>query len=87
MNSMKVTLSAYRDAHKFIWKEGIIKLIKVPLLLTLAYFPFMFLTAYFLAEFFIGFLLDMLGAFVPEDTCLIIQRLRKKVALEFSASG
>ena len=66
MNSMKVTLSAYRDAHKFIWEEGIIKLIKVPLLLTLAYFPFMFLTAYFLAEFFIGFLLDMLGAFVPE---------------------
>ena len=66
MNSMKVTLSAYRDAHKFIWEEGIIKLIKVPLLLTLAYFPFMFLTAYFLAEFFIGFLLDMLGAFVSE---------------------
>ena len=66
MNAIKVTLSAYADAHKFIWKEGIIKLIKVPLLLTLAYFPFMFLTAYFLAGFIVEFFQDLLGAFASE---------------------
>ncbi|MEE2615652.1 MAG: EI24 domain-containing protein [Verrucomicrobiota bacterium] len=66
MNAIKVTLSAYSDAHKFIWKEGIIKLIKVPLLLTLAYFPFMFLTAYFLAGYIVSFFQDLLGTFVSE---------------------
>ena len=34
MNALKVTLSAYKQAHKFIWGEGFLKMLSVPLLLT-----------------------------------------------------
>tara|TARA_B100000965_G_scaffold359043_1_gene338834 strand:- start:232 stop:981 length:750 start_codon:yes stop_codon:yes gene_type:complete len=66
MNAIKVTLSAYGDAHKFIWNKGIIKLIKIPLLLTLAYFLFIFFAAYFLSGFIIDFFQDLLGNFASE---------------------
>ena len=66
MNAIKVTLSAYRDAHKFIWKEGIINLIKVPLLLTLAYFPLMLLLGYFLADQIVGFFQRLIVNFVSD---------------------
>ena len=66
MNAIKVTLSAYRDAHKFIWKEGIINLIKVPLLLTLAYFPLMLLSGYFLAGQIVGFFQRLIVNFVSD---------------------
>ncbi|MBK28207.1 MAG: hypothetical protein CMO77_05180 [Verrucomicrobiales bacterium] len=70
MNAIKVTLSAYSQAHKFIWKDGIIKLIKVPLLLTLVYFPFMFLVGYFLSGFVVSFFQGLLGTLISDEGIL-----------------
>ena len=41
MNALKVTLSAYKQAQKLIWGEGFLKMLSVPLLLTVLYFPVM----------------------------------------------
>ena len=58
MNALKVTLSAYEQAHKFIWGEGFLKMLSVPLLLTVLYFPVMvgacYASAAMVVEFFEG---------------------------------
>ena len=58
MNGLKVTLSAYKQAHKFIWGEGFLKMLSVPLLLTMLYFPVMvgacYVSAAMVVEFFEG---------------------------------
>tara|TARA_B100000405_G_C16632963_1_gene392099 strand:- start:113 stop:970 length:858 start_codon:yes stop_codon:yes gene_type:complete len=58
MNALKVTLSAYKQAHKFIWGEGFLKMLSVPLLLTVLYFPVMvgacYVSAAMVVEFFEG---------------------------------
>ena len=58
MNALKVTLSAYEQAHKFIWGDGFLKMLSVPLLLTVLYFPVMvgacYASAAMVVEFFEG---------------------------------
>ena len=61
MNALKVTLSAYKQAHKFIWGEGFLKMLSVPLLLTVLYFPVMVGACYVSAVMVVEFFEDQLG--------------------------
>ncbi|MEE2947539.1 MAG: EI24 domain-containing protein [Verrucomicrobiota bacterium] len=61
MSGLKDTLSAFGQAHKFIWQEGFLKMLSVPLLLTVLYFPVMVGACYFSAVMFVEFFEDQLG--------------------------
>ena len=61
MNALKVTLSAFGQAHRFIWEEGFLKMLYVPLLLTVLYFPVMVGACYFSAAMFVEFFEGQLG--------------------------
>ena len=66
MNAFKVSFSAICQAHKFIKREGIFRLFKVPLLLSVIYFPIMvvacFLTASVIVDFILGYFTLLSGA-------------------------
>ena len=61
MNALKVTLSAFGQAHRFIWEEGFLKMLYVPLLLTVLYFPVMVGACYFSAAMVVEFFEGQLG--------------------------
>ena len=61
MSGIKLALSAYSQAHKFIWSEGFLKMLTVPLLLTVAYFPIMIGACYFSAAFVVELFEGYLG--------------------------
>jgi len=61
MNGLKITLSAFGQAHKFIWQEGFLKMLSVPLLLTALYFPVMVGACYFSAAMVVEFFEGQLG--------------------------
>ena len=61
MNALKVTLSAFGQAHRFIWGEGFLKMLSVPLLLTVLYFPVMVGACYFSAAMVVEFFEEQLG--------------------------
>ena len=61
MNALKVTLSAFGQAHRFIWGEGFLKMLSVPLLLTVLYFPVMVGVCYFSAAMVVEFFEGQLG--------------------------
>ena len=61
MYALKVTLSAFGQAHRFIWEEGFLKMLYVPLLLTVLYFPVMVGACYFSAAMVVEFFEGQLG--------------------------
>ena len=61
MSGIKRALSAFCQAHKFIWSEGFLKMLTVPLLLTVAYFPIMIGACYFSAAIVVEFFEGQLG--------------------------
>ena len=61
MNALKVTLSAFGQAHRFIWEEGFLKMLYVPLLLTVLYFTVMVGACYFSAAMVVEFFEGQLG--------------------------
>ncbi len=58
MDAIKVSLSAFYQAHKIIWKDNILSFLKIPILLTISYFPIMLGICYFLAPMIVDFILD-----------------------------